>query len=227
MAQETAKISILCYPDQIEGVYKTLFSNELHLFGGAPYVISSSIDSYTLDDQRATDKWSIHPMLRTRAAEGVPHFAPFALIVTAGVVKPTFAGHTPEDVHLKRDKENPCPPYTERTKNGFAINLSKHWQADLEAPICNEFPYHYAIANFIWWNMEEGALLVTMGEKALLPLVGCYMGMSVLALDKSDDHSAEDLQGALNSMKYMHADLQRRCAIHTQSNVVHFIHPVF
>jgi hypothetical protein len=203
VGRDIAKISILCSPSQRQGVWVALALEDLRVYDGDDYTMGCTLEGYTMDDKKASDTWDLHPMLRTREAEGVPPFAPFGHIITAASRKPPDYTCPPNEVKDRRAKENPCPLHTERTKYSFAMNLSKHWQEDIDAPMCQEYPYSFAIANYLWWHLQKGSLLVTLGKDAMLPLVGCYMGMDVIALDENIPDSTKNLSNALHSMKYM------------------------
>jgi hypothetical protein len=228
VSSDTAKISILCYPTQRQKVITAFTMENLFLFDGGDYTMGCSSEGYTLEDKKASDSWDIHPLLRTRDSEGVTPFSPFAFILTAAQIRPPFNGCSPDEVQARIATENPCPSHCERTKYSFSMNLSKHWQADIDAPVCQEFPYSYAIANFLWWHQEQGGLLVTMGDTMMVPLVGCFMSMDVMALQEKLEGSIIPALNAMISMKYLAHPAQNRYtrahALHTNSNThcVHF-----
>ena len=217
--------SIICNPDQLRLVYNALYTH-CDLLDPAAYVVDCPLLAYTLGDKRATDKWGLHPILQSRLREGVPMCTPFALIVTGRKT----GGDRPDDVpagcddfknfHREQLHNNPCPAFCERSKYKFSMNLSRYWQENPEAPMCKEYPFAFAYANFFWWHLQPGDLVVIMSGCPMLALVAKYCGLKVLIVDRGSEDDVELIDYSLRNLHFMNAPEQTRYLIahthHTQ-----------
>jgi len=151
---------------------------------------------------------------------------PFALIVTGRKT----GGDRPDDVpagcddfknfHREQLHNNPCPAFCERSKYKFSMNLSRYWQENPEAPMCKEYPFAFAYANFFWWHLQPGDLVVIMSGCPMLALVAKYCGLKVLIVDRGSEDDVELIDYSLRNLHFMNAPEQTRYLIahthHTQ-----------
>lgn len=83
----TGVVSVLCEPDCVLHVYMLLQQKGYTHFDH-PYLVEATQDASTLGNQRATDSWGVHPLLRKRYEENTPYGTPFA----AAAATPPRAG---------------------------------------------------------------------------------------------------------------------------------------
>jgi len=204
-------MSIICDVDQLDLVYHTLRTSAYSVLDPCPYVMDCSLEGYTLSDKRASDKWGLHHKINDLIKEGVPISTPFAMIVTGR----QQTGHKPHNdrtahtLHNLRDATNPAPAFCKRDKYHFSINMSRDWQEAPDAPMCQEFPYSYAYANFLWWHTRPEDLVVIVNEDVLLPLVASYMSVNLLVLTNMKA-KADQLDKGLKSLQVLKAEEQKR-----------------
>ena len=122
------------------------------------YVMETTLEAYTLADKRHTDTWEIHKTLTAATAEGTPMCAPAAYVITGrlGETNAPAAEYKFCDIEDLRERGNPCPSFCVRDKYHFALNMSKHWQVNPDAQICQEYPIHLGLTNFFWWHTRPG-----------------------------------------------------------------------
>ena len=205
-----AALSLICDVEQLDLVYHTLRTSTYSVLDPCPYVMDCTLTGYTLSDKRGTDKWGLHPKINELRQDGVPISTPFALIITGRqptALKP-HADRAPATLHDDRDATNPVPVFSTRDKFHFSINLSRHWQVTPGAPMCQDYPYSYAYANFLWWHTRPEDLVVIVSEDILLPLVASYMGVHLLAL-ASTKTVMDQLDKGLRCLTVQNAPQQR------------------
>ena len=198
-------VSIICNVDQQSVVYKGLDTQGYTNIIDAPYIMDCDLEAWTMADRRAADNWEVHAMLQELADSHAPLSIPFALIVTGRVkgASPNRLDRDPTTLHSNRHTQNPCPPYSTRDKSRFSMNLSRYWQDDTKAPMCNEYPYAFAYANFFWWHMHSLDLVVTLDCDPQLNLAANYMDMRVMALSRETKEEQAGMMKALQSQTFM------------------------
>ena len=183
-------VSVLCAPDQVAAVYVRLGESG-YSDVDTPYTVECKQEATTLGTQRATDEWEVHPALLRRAQEGTPYGTPWAVILSARTKdsKPFPPDHNDLMRHPKRFNKhlhdtNPAMASATRDKYRFALDISKHCQADPEAPQCKDFPMKHALANFVWWHLTQtDGFVISCTPDPIFPLVAVHAGFAVLAFD--------------------------------------------
>ena len=210
----------MCSPAQVTLVTEHLVTpHGATVLDPTAYVIDCPLEAYTLGDKRVTDTWGRHSLLDAALKEGVPVSTPFALIITARPKKGVqpHPDHKLETIEELRSAYNPCPVHCTRDKHHFSMNVSRYWQEDTQAPMCQEYPFSYALANFFWWHTRPNDLMVFIGDSQSVPLIAKFTGLNVIALLRDDDKSAKILDKALKDMHVLNApDNDRYSSTHTK-----------
>ena len=219
-------MSIVCTPDQLQLVYSATGPNHTTgIIDPTPYRFESPLEGVTLSNQNGRDTYGMHPLLLARQTSGVPISTPFGIIVT---IRMKGGQKQPKDydrssLHNLITANNPCPVHCVREKFRFSMDLSRYWQEDIEAPACSEYPLNYAFANFFWWHMPPGNLLVTIGTSNLPPMIAAYCGLKVIAIDGCMGESTPDWATQLNKnladVMFMRAPEQARCNTHRKTHM--------
>ena len=213
-----APVAVFCTADQMSSVTGTFVRCEYTELT-QPYIMESTLEARTLSDKRPTDTWGVHSLLQCRSEDNTPYGTPFGVILRATAkdgLKPRrdhggLSNASSTVFCDKMESQNPKLAGSIRDKYRFAINLSRYWQDESgdEKGDFKDFPYRYALANYLWWHCKPNDVIVAVSPQPLFALTAVFSSMKVLALTVFTPEEHRLYEG-LKSMAYLCHEKQNK-----------------